>query len=165
MDGWRLNLDARQAFRFLLAGVEQDVVLQEGARGLRLDLGDAGKPVEFTSGTEGRLHITLDDRRFEATVVRQGQSLTIFCDGGVERLDLIDPLAAAEVSEAPSGRLTPNFVVAVVADRQRKITSRTLGHSCDGTNARLGWPMFPRRARAWREAGAEGGWRVCGDWC
>ena len=33
MDGWRLNLDARQAFRFLLAGVEQDVVLQDGAPG------------------------------------------------------------------------------------------------------------------------------------
>ncbi len=39
-------------------------------------------------------------------VVRQGQSLTIFCDGAAERLELIDPLAAAEVSEVPSGRLT-----------------------------------------------------------
>jgi Acetyl/propionyl-CoA carboxylase, alpha subunit len=101
MDGWRLNLDARQAFRFLLAGVEQDLVLSEGGRGLELDLGEGGKLVEFTSGAEGRLRITLDGLRFEATVVRQGQSLTIFCDGGVERLDLIDPLAAAEVSERP----------------------------------------------------------------
>jgi len=106
MDGWRLNLDARQAFRFLLAGVEQEVVLQGGGRGLELDLGAGVKPVGFTSGAEGRLRITLEGLGFEATVVRQGQSLTIFCDGAAERLELIDPLAAAEVSETPSGRLT-----------------------------------------------------------
>ena len=106
MDGWRLNLDARQVFRFLLAGVEQDVVLQDEGRGLELDFGAGPKSVEFTSGTEGRLRIALDGLRFEAMVVRQGQSLTIFCDGAAERLELIDSLAAAEVGEAPSGRLT-----------------------------------------------------------
>jgi len=124
MDGWRLNLDARQAFRFLLAGVEQDAVLRDAARGLQLDLGDGGKPVEFTAGVEGRLRITLDGLRFEATVVRQGQSLTIFCDGGVDRLDLIDPLAAAEVSETPSGRLTapmPGRIVQIPVEQGARV--------------------------------------------
>jgi 3-methylcrotonyl-CoA carboxylase alpha subunit len=38
--------------------------------------------------------------------VRREQSLTIFCDGTAERLELVDLIAAAATSEAPSGRLT-----------------------------------------------------------
>ena len=107
MDGWRLNLEARREFRFLLGGAEQLVTVHYGRDGLALDFGAEVKSAEFIAlGTEGRLRITLDGRRFEAVVVRQEQILTIFCDGMAERLELVDLIAAAATREAPSGRLT-----------------------------------------------------------
>jgi 3-methylcrotonyl-CoA carboxylase alpha subunit len=107
MDGWRLNLEARREFRFLLGGGERLVTVHYGRDGLALDFGAEVKPAEFVAlGSEGRLRITLDGRRFEAVVVRGEQSLTIFCDGTAERLELVDLIAAAATREAPSGRLT-----------------------------------------------------------
>jgi 3-methylcrotonyl-CoA carboxylase alpha subunit len=105
-DGWRLNLEARRDLRFLLGGAERQVTVHYGRQGLGLGIGAEVEPAEFTSVGDGRLRVTLAGRRFEAAVVRQEQSLTIFCEGAVERLELVDPIAAAVVSEGPSGRLT-----------------------------------------------------------
>ena len=106
MDGWRLNLEARREFRFLLGGAEQRATVHYSRQGLGLDFGAEIKPAEFAAGGDGPLRVTLAGRRFETVVVRQERSLTIFCEGTAERLELVDPIAAAAVSEAPSGRLT-----------------------------------------------------------
>ena len=106
MDGWRLNLEARREFRFLLGGAEQRATVHYSRQGLGLDFGAEIKPAQFAAGGDGPLRVTLAGRRFETVVVRQERSLTIFCEGTAERLELVDPIAAAAVSEAPSGRLT-----------------------------------------------------------
>jgi 3-methylcrotonyl-CoA carboxylase alpha subunit len=105
-DGWRLNLESRQDFRLVLDGAEQVATLHYGRQGLGLDLGAGRRSVAFASKCEDRLRITLEGRRFAATVVRRDRSLTIFHDGISTRVELIDPIAAAAAREAPSGRLT-----------------------------------------------------------
>jgi 3-methylcrotonyl-CoA carboxylase alpha subunit len=105
-DGWRLNLEASQSFRFLDAGKEMLARLRHGRNGLELDIGAGSSPVAFQDAAGDRLRVTLNGRRFDATVVRRGQSLTIFLDGMTLSLELADPLAAAEAIETPSGRLT-----------------------------------------------------------
>ena len=123
-DAWRLNTVARRELRFLHGGAEQRVVVHFGGHGIHLDLGAGLKAIAIETNVDGVMRIELDGRRFDTTVVRQGESLTIFCDGGVERLDIVDPLAAADAIEAPSGQLTapmPGRVVQLYIEPGRKV--------------------------------------------
>ena len=105
-DGWRLNLEARREFRFIDAGVERQATVHYRRGGLGLDFGAEEKAFGYEAAGNERLRIGLADRRFEASVIRQERSLALFCDGAARRLEVADPLAAAEAIEAPSGRLT-----------------------------------------------------------
>jgi 3-methylcrotonyl-CoA carboxylase alpha subunit len=123
-DSWRLNLEARRELRFLQDGTEQRVIVQFAGDGIYLDFGAGPRSAGIEKKVDGGMRISLEGRRFDATVVRQEASLTIFCDGGMQRLDIIDPLAAAEAIEAPSGQLTapmPGRVVQLYVEPGRKV--------------------------------------------
>jgi 3-methylcrotonyl-CoA carboxylase alpha subunit len=105
-DGWRLNLEARRAFRFEDGGGERGVLLRYGHAGMTLDFGDGELAASSWPVGEGRIRIELDGQRFDATVVRQSRSLQVFLVGEASLLTLADPLAAAEAIETPSGSLT-----------------------------------------------------------
>jgi len=123
-DAWRLNTVARRELRFLHRGAEQRVIVHFGGDGIHLDFGAGLRVFAIERNVDGAMRIDLDGRRFDATVVRQGESFTVFCDGGVERLDVVDPLAAAEAIEAPSGQLTapmPGRIVQLYIEPGRKV--------------------------------------------
>jgi len=105
-DGWRLNLEASQTFHLRQGTEDRRAVLHYRRKGLGLDAGGGEKPVVFQPFDDGRIAVTFDGRRYEATVVVVGRSLTIFLDGATLNLDVADPLAAAGAIEVPSGRLT-----------------------------------------------------------
>ena len=105
MDGWRLNLDARQDFRFLRgwrrAGCRRCITAAAARAGFRRRP-QAGRVHRRRRRPPS--HRPWTAMRFEATVVRQGQSLHhLLPMAQPDRLDLIDPLAAAEAIEAPLG--------------------------------------------------------------
>ncbi len=124
IDGWRLNLEARRAFRFLNAGGEIEATVHYRRDGPTLDLGTGELPLGIEPGVGRRLRVNLAGRRFDASVVRQERGLTVFCDGAAYHLELIDPLAAAEAIETPSGRLTapmPGRIVQLHVARGDKV--------------------------------------------
>jgi 3-methylcrotonyl-CoA carboxylase alpha subunit len=104
-DGWRVNLAARRQFRFLDGAAERTVFAHYRRGGYDLDCGQGPLPA-LVEAHDGRLRLGFAGRRFEASVVRQDQALHVFVDGAAWRVVLLDPLAAAEAIEAPSGRLT-----------------------------------------------------------
>jgi 3-methylcrotonyl-CoA carboxylase alpha subunit len=105
-DGWRLNLASRRAFRFLDGAVERVVVVHYRRGGYDLDCGQGALPASVETAGAGRLRLGLAGRIFAATVFRQDQQLQVFVDGAAWRLVFLNPLAAAEAIEAPSGKLT-----------------------------------------------------------
>ncbi len=63
----------------------------------------------------GALRVQLDGREFEAGYVADGEHRYVFCDGQMQRLRLLDPLAHAGVEEPHAGRLTAPMSGTVVA--------------------------------------------------
>jgi 3-methylcrotonyl-CoA carboxylase alpha subunit len=123
-DGWRLNLEARREFRFKDRGAEQRITVHLGRNNMSLDLGAGPRIAKIEKTANGRMHISLGGRRFDATVIGRDGDLTVFCDGMMQRLEIIDPLAAAEAIEAPSGQLTapmPGRVVQLHVEAGRKV--------------------------------------------
>ena len=105
-DGWRLNLDSRREFQFSEGQAERRILLHYDRRGYEFDFGAGGIKTAAESLAEGRIRVTFGGHCFDATVVRQDLVLHVFANGRAYRLTMIDPLAAAEAIEAPTGRLT-----------------------------------------------------------
>ncbi|CAK0757562.1 hypothetical protein CCP1ISM_740002 [Azospirillaceae bacterium] len=66
---------------------------------------------------DGTLAADLGGVRLTATVIRRGAEITLFYQGGLHRLTLVDPLAAAALDDVPDDRLTapmPGRIVAVL---------------------------------------------------
>jgi 3-methylcrotonyl-CoA carboxylase alpha subunit len=105
-DGWRLNLEAQREFRFSEGAAERRFILQYGRSAFSLDFGGGGQPAFLKALGDDRYRIGLGDHRFDTTVIRRGLAFTVFARGHTYRLVMVDPLAAAEAIEAPTGRLT-----------------------------------------------------------
>jgi 3-methylcrotonyl-CoA carboxylase alpha subunit len=105
-DGWRLNLEAKREFHFTESSVERKFALHYRRNGLAFDFGGGPLMSSAEPGADGRLRVDFGGRRFDASVVRHDLEFHLFVDGAVHRLTMIDPLAAAEAIEAPTGRLT-----------------------------------------------------------
>ncbi len=105
-DGWRLNLEAQREFRFSEDASDRRFVLHYGRSGLSFDFGSSRQPAFAKALGDDRYRIGLGDYRFDATVIRRGLAFTVFARGRTYRLVMVDPLAAAEAIEAPTGRLT-----------------------------------------------------------
>lgn len=117
-DGWRLNDAGHTVLRFIDAGAEIDIPCRFERDGrYRLDLptgvvfashdGSSGwhddhEPVLVDEGAP----TVLDGFATGCSVIRDGDRLHVFHDGGHWQLAIYDPLAAAESHEGASGGLT-----------------------------------------------------------
>jgi len=135
-DGWRLNGVGRTVMRFLDEGREVDVSCRAEGDGWWLDLPDGemrvsarpdgpwGIPVSADL-IGGDARIELDGVRQSAKLVRDGDVLHVFHEGGHWQLGIYDPLAAAEAHEGASGGLTapmPGKIAAVHVKAGKGVT-------------------------------------------
>ncbi len=105
-DGWRLNLEARREFRFTEGSAERKFALFYGRHGYAFDFGAGQVKATAELIANDRIRVDFGGHRFDATVARQDLAFHVFANGAAYRLTMIDPLAAAEAIEAPTGRLT-----------------------------------------------------------
>ena len=141
-DGWRLNDIGHTVLRFIEDGHEIDIACHFVGEGYRLDLPDgavraavhAPWPDIVGDGLVligGEIRVELDGARFAPTVVRDGDMLHIFHEGGHWRLGIHDPLSAAEAHEGASGGLT--------APMPGKVTAL---HVKAGASVKAGQPLI-----------------------
>jgi len=115
-NGWRLNDTGHTVLRFIDGEGEIDVICQFRADGYRLELPDGGKhaAIRASSGDPGEAgaeliggknRVELDGMLLSSRVVRDGDVLHVFHDGGHWRLGVYDPLSAAASHEGASGGL------------------------------------------------------------
>ncbi len=115
-DGWRLNDDAHTVLRFDDGGNEVTVTVHYRRDGYVLDLPGGTVTAKGELEEDGTLVANLGGTRGRPTVVRHEQTVHVFIDGRVCRLESIDPLAAVSDLEAGDGRLTapmPGKIIAV----------------------------------------------------
>ncbi len=126
-DGWRLHGIGHTVLRLLDDGAEIDISCSAAGEGWRLDLpggamGVAAALVMDSSLPDdldlfgGTVRVELDGQRLAAKVIRDGEALHVFHEGGHWQLGIHDPLAAAEAHESASGGLTapmPGRIAAV----------------------------------------------------
>jgi len=117
-DGWRLNDVGHVTLRLIDRDGEIDIACHTNGEGWLLDLpsgncraetGDAWPDPQFADPRllGGNLTVTLDGRKIEAAVIRDGGMLHVFGEpGGHWSLGIYDPLAAAEAHEGAAGGLT-----------------------------------------------------------
>jgi 3-methylcrotonyl-CoA carboxylase alpha subunit len=105
-NGWRLNDDAFHVLRFRDGEAEVAVTARFRRDGFVFDLAGGAMRARGTLAADGRLAADLDGARLAAGIVRRGDELTVFVDGAAHRLQLYDPLAAAEAAEVTGGRMT-----------------------------------------------------------
>jgi 3-methylcrotonyl-CoA carboxylase alpha subunit len=129
-DGWRLNDTGHTILRFVEDGGEIDIACHFHGDGYRLDLpGGAVQAVvhapwpDIIGGGQvligGEVRVEVDGARLAPTIVRDGDALHVFHEGGHWRLGIHNPLAAAESHEGAGGRLTapmPGKVAAVLIE-------------------------------------------------
>jgi 3-methylcrotonyl-CoA carboxylase alpha subunit len=128
-DGWRLNDDAHDTLTFRDGGTDratdQAVHLIYRRNGYRFDLPGGAMAVCGHLAEDGTLSADLGGRRLSATLVRRGNEITLFHQGGSHRLTLIEPLAGADEAEAPGGRLVapmPGRIIAVLVEPGAAVT-------------------------------------------
>jgi len=115
-DGWRLNDDAHTVLRFDDGGNEVAVTVHYRRDGYVFDLPGGSIAVHGELEGDGSLRADIGGTRGRGAVIRQGLGLHVFIDGRVQRLEIIDPLAAVSDLEAGGGRLTapmPGKIIAV----------------------------------------------------
>jgi 3-methylcrotonyl-CoA carboxylase alpha subunit len=116
-DGWRLGGASIQELRFGDGAGERLVRIQHGAGDLRLEIdGRMVTALLQRDGADGYA-LELDGARQDATIVRQGMTLTVVFADETCRLIERDPLAPTPPEEDAAGRLTapmPGKVLAVL---------------------------------------------------
>jgi 3-methylcrotonyl-CoA carboxylase alpha subunit len=118
--GWRLNDDNYHELTFRDGDAKVGVTIHYRPGGVLLQLPGEGAPITAVGEIDGNgdLLADLDGVRVRATVVRQGDSLTLLYGGASHQLVLDDPAARADLQEARSGSLEapmPGRIVAVHA--------------------------------------------------
>jgi len=115
--GWRLNGEARSLLVFQGANDERhEVMVHFRGNDFLLDISGTGIAVAVARAEQGGLAVRLNDRRFTAPVVREGDAVSVLVEGRWWRLRVLDPLAGAGHDGGGSGRLTapmPGRIVAV----------------------------------------------------
>jgi len=115
-DGWRLNDDAHTVLRFDDGGNEVAVTVHYRRDGYVFDLPGGSVSVHGELESDGSLRADIGGTHGRGAVIRLGQDLHVFIDGRVQRLEIVDPLAAVSDLEAGGGRLTapmPGKIIAV----------------------------------------------------
>jgi len=112
---WWPNSDQHAiALTFEAAGVTYPVQVKCDGDAVTLHLG--ARDVAARVATQGsELRIGFDGAEFAAASVAQGEERSVFCDGAMQRLRCVDPLAHASAEEAHAGHLTAPMSGTVVA--------------------------------------------------
>jgi 3-methylcrotonyl-CoA carboxylase alpha subunit len=103
-EGWRLNDVGRHVLRFRDGTVERSITVAYVKGGWRLALPGASVAARGSLAGED-VTAELDGSTMSATVVRQGEALTIFLDGRSHGLVIDDPLALAAGLDHGAGQL------------------------------------------------------------
>jgi 3-methylcrotonyl-CoA carboxylase alpha subunit len=115
--GWRLNGEARSLLVFQGANDERhEVMVHFRGNDFLLDISGTAIAAAVARAEQGGLAVRLNDRRFTAPVVREGDAVSVLVEGRWWRLRVLDPLAGAGHDGGGSGRLTapmPGRIVAV----------------------------------------------------
>ncbi len=116
-DGWRLNDDNHHTFHF--RDGEQDVVVTAHYRkdGYLLDLPGGRLAAQGELNETGDLLADLDGARVRATLVRQGDTITVFTGGQDHCLGVHDPLTQGMEDAVEVGSLAapmPGIVIKVL---------------------------------------------------
>ena len=108
-------------------GAELKIRVHYRAHGYVIDMPDGSSVTanaEFAG--DGAIRATLDKVRKRASVLRDGNRLTIFRDGRSDRLEIFDPVAAAGGHEGTGGGLTapmPGKIIAVLAEPGQSVVA------------------------------------------
>ncbi|MDJ0950812.1 MAG: acetyl/propionyl/methylcrotonyl-CoA carboxylase subunit alpha [Alphaproteobacteria bacterium] len=105
-DGWRLNDEGLQEYRFQDGAIEQRVRVHFAAGGQEVELPSGRVGIAGDLADDGTLRADIGGERLTARVVQRGRSLTVFCRGRSQLLILHDPLIEATEHEGAAGRLT-----------------------------------------------------------
>ena len=145
-DGWRLNDTGHTVLRFIEDEREIDIACHFVGEDYRLDLPDGPMQAAVHAAVHaawpdmvgdgqlligGEVRVELDDVQLAPTVVRDGDMLHVFHEGGHWRLGIYDPLTAAEAHEGASGGLT--------APMPGKVTAL---HVKAGASVKAGQPLI-----------------------
>ncbi len=125
--GWRMNDDNHHNLILRHDGAELKIRVHYRAHGYVIDMPDGSSVTanaEFAG--DGAIRATLDKVRKRASVLRDGNRLTIFRDGRSDRLEIFDPVAAAGGHEGTGGGLTapmPGKIIAVLAEPGQSVVA------------------------------------------
>jgi 3-methylcrotonyl-CoA carboxylase alpha subunit len=118
-DGWWLNASSRRTLPFLAGETPYPVGISRERDAWVLHIGERTYRGEAVREPDGRTRIVLDGVRSRASVVHDGQTLSVRRDGETWRLHLPDPIAQAEEAVAEGDQLLapiPGQVTQVLAE-------------------------------------------------
>ncbi len=115
-DGWRLNDDAYTELRFTDGDNEAAVTVHYRPGYYLLDLPGGSVEASGVLDSEGGLDAEIAGAKYRANMVRIGQELTIFAEGGSHILGVVDILASVADHDIVGGNLTapmPGKIISV----------------------------------------------------
>ena len=119
IDPWWPNSERHAlAFAFGDGQARHDVRMSRAGAGWHVVIETDGRRESMPASVvvrDGRLAIVTDTAEFNATVVADGESRHVFCDGRQARLTVIDPLVHAGEEEVHGGHLAAPMSGTVVA--------------------------------------------------
>ncbi|WP_417804166.1 acetyl/propionyl/methylcrotonyl-CoA carboxylase subunit alpha [Thalassospira lucentensis] len=125
--GFRLNDDNHHDLILRHDGDDLAVKVHYRDHGYVMDMPDGSAIIAYADHDQnGAIHASLNNARKRATVLRDGNRLTIFRDGRTDQLEIFDPLAAAGAVEGTGGGLTapmPGKIIAVMAETGQSVTA------------------------------------------
>jgi len=125
--GFRLNDDNHHNLILRHDGDDIAIKVHYRDHGYVMDMPDGSAIIASAESDQGgAILASLNNVRKRATVLRDGNRLTIFRDGRTDRLEIFDPLAAAGAAEGTGGGLTapmPGKIIAVMAKAGQAVTA------------------------------------------
>ena len=125
--GWRMNDDNHHNLILRHDGAELKIRVHYRTHGYVIDMPDGNSVTAHAEfGGNGTIHATLDQVRKRASVLHDGNRLTIFRDGRSDRLEIFDPVAAAGGQEGAGGGLTapmPGKIIAVLTEPGQSVAA------------------------------------------
>jgi 3-methylcrotonyl-CoA carboxylase alpha subunit len=118
-DHWWLNASFERELPFISGGLPTPVRVSGGGLAWELMIGDRRFVAKATHAPDGRMKVVLNGSRELVSVVRAADSITVRRNGETWRLQLPDPIAAAEEEDETGGRLVapiPGQVTQVLAE-------------------------------------------------
>ncbi len=117
-DGWRLNDDAHDTLILRDNGSDTAISLIYRPWGYELSLSGGKVEAKGILAGDGKMDAVLNKVRRASGFVRHGSELSVFLEGRVHRLSLVDPLPS-EVPEAAAGGVTapmPGTITALLVE-------------------------------------------------